>query len=102
MDAVGAALGMGKISCAGTTCTGTRVLLKGTLKVQATVMLRFLNYYKTMRTACAKNTDATKKTACITAGYKGTIDYAARAVAANAYSTMTKAERNTWDEADGK
>lgn len=102
MDEFGAALGMGKLSCAaGVACTTPkRVLLKGSLSVQGLAMGAATDYFVAQRAFCAK-TAATAAT-CNTEGLKGLKPMGTSFAAADFYSKKTVAERATFITAEDK
>ena len=61
-----------------------------------------VDYFIAGRTACAKITDATKKTACTTAGYAGFKKWGTAIAAGNAYSSLTTAKSTEWFTAEDK
>ena len=109
LNEFGVALGMGSVGCATSsvnaatvTCPAARVLLKGSLAVQAKAMKFAVDYFIAGKTACDKVTDATKKTACTTAMYAGFKKWGTAIAAGDAYSSLTAAKSTEWFTAEDK
>ena len=100
-DAFGAALGMGKLSCAaGATCA-TRALLKGTLANQVAAFTFAGSYYKAMKTNCELATFGgfADKAKCTADGFAKLTAMGTAMAAADFYSVKTVAARTTWSTA---
>ena len=100
-DAFGAALGMGKFSCAlGAVCT-PRVLLKGTLKDQAAAFAFAGSYYAAMKKDCELATFGgfADKAKCTADGFAKLTAMGTAMAAADFYSVKTVAARTTWSTA---